>query len=147
MHRNLALGLISFALVAALAPGPRAADDAQAMKTLAETKAALARKIADFFADPRLAAVEKNGEERGIPGTDNVEAWTRRYIDARLDAASGKDDRIKILQEDVDRTRAIEARIKALADDAPGFGKLDALKAEYYRVDAEYRLAREKDGR
>ena len=73
--------------------------------------------------------------------------WTRRGVDARLDAATNRDDRVAILQEDVERTRAIEARIKAIADQVPGFARIDAFKAEYYKVDAEYRLAREKAGR
>ena len=135
------------AVVAALAPGPRAADDAGTPRILAEAKAGVARKIADFFADPRLASLETKGESRGVPGTDQVELWTRRSVDARLDAAPGRDERVAVLVEDVERTKAIEARINALADNTPGFGKLDAMKAEYNRLDAEYRLARERNGR
>ena len=86
-------------------------------------------------------------EGRGVPGADQVELWTRRAVEARLDAAPGREERVAILLEDVERTKAIEARIKAIADDLPGFSKLDSLKAEYYRLDAESRLAREKAGR
>lgn len=145
---HVALALGSLAVFAALAPAPQevARDKAGQLKTLAEARASVARKIADFFADPRLAALEVRGEGRGVPGTDQVEVWTRRVVDAKLDAAPGRDERVAILQQDVERTKAIEARIKALADDAPGFAKLDSFKAEYYRLDAEYRLAKEKAG-
>ena len=55
---------------------------------------------------------------------------------------------------DVEFTRTrmavgIEPRmvVAAIAEAEPGMAKLDALKAEYYRLDAEYRLAKEKGGR
>jgi hypothetical protein len=146
---RVALVLGSLAMIAALAPAPQGPDVvlAGSLKGLAESKAAVARKIADFFADPRLAAMDVKGDGRGVPGTDQVELWTRRVVDARLDAASDHDQRIAILTEDFERTKAIEARIKAIADDVPGFAKLDSFKAEYYRLDAEYRLAKEKVGR
>ena len=142
---GLALG--SFALIAALAPAPQASDEAGDLRKLATARAEVGKKIADYYADPRLAAQEVRGEARGIPGAEQVELWTRRAVDARLDASPGRDDRIAILAEDFERTKAIEARIKALADNTPGFVKLDAFKAEYHRLDAEYRLAKEKAGR
>jgi hypothetical protein len=152
MNRNrsrIALVLGSLALIVALAPAPQELVQAKVgqLKDLANAKAAVARKIADFFADPRLAAMDVKGDGRGIPGTDQVELWTRRVVDAKLDAAPDRDQRIAILTEDVERTKAIEARLKAIADDVPGFAKLDSFKAEYYRLDAEYRLAKEKAGR
>jgi uncharacterized small protein (DUF1192 family) len=146
---KVALALGSLALIVALAPAPQQVAQVKVgqLKELAEAKAAVARKIADFFADPRLAELEVKGISRGIPGADQVEVWTRRVVDSRLDAAPNLDARVAILQDDVDRTKAIEARLKAIAQDEPGMAKLDALKAEYYRLDAEYRLAKEKGGR
>jgi len=141
----LVLGLLC--LTSALAPAPQAGDETSALKKLAEARAAVARKIADFFADPRLAALDGKAEGRGIPGADQVEIWTRRVVDARLDAATDRDQRIAILTEDLERTKAIETRLKAIADEVPGFTKLDSIKAEYYRLDAEFRLAKEKAGR
>jgi hypothetical protein len=144
---NVALALGPLALVAGLAPSPRAADEAATLKNLAVARAAVARKVADFFADPRLAAMDAKGENRAMPGADQVEVWTRRVVEARLDAATNRDERVAILTQDLERTRAIETRLKAIAEDEPGLAKLDALKGEYYRLDAEYRLASEKDGR
>jgi hypothetical protein len=156
-HRSIvSLALGSLALIAALAPAPqqqvkvgqiKELAEAMALAKLSEAKAAVARKIADFFADPRLVAMETKGDGRGIPGTDQVEFWTRRVVDAKLDAALNIDGRIAVLQEDFDRTKAIEARLKAISEAEPGMVKLDSLKAEYYRLDAEYRLAKEKGGR
>ena len=144
---QVALALGSLTLIAALAPAPQAPDEAGSLKKLAVARAGVARNIADFFADPRLAAMESKGESRGVPGADQVEIWMRRSVDARLDAATGRDERVAVLSEDLERTRAIEARIKAIADVTPGLGKIDALKAEFHRLDAEYRLAREKAGK
>jgi hypothetical protein len=149
-HRStVALALGSLALFAALAPAPQEVSKARVgqLKELSEAKATVARKVADFFADPRLVElVEAMGVARGIPGADQVEFWNRRVVDAKLDAALNLEGRIAILQEDVDRTKAIEARLKAIAEAEPGMVKLDSLKAEYYRLDAEYRLAKEKAG-
>ena len=58
---GVALALGSLALIAALAPAPQGPDEAATLKGLAESKAVLARKIADFFADPRLAAIDAKG--------------------------------------------------------------------------------------
>jgi hypothetical protein len=144
---QVALALGWLALIAALAPSPRTADEAGTLKALAESRAKVARQIADFYADPRLAALDGKVDSRGIPGMDAVEVWTRKFVEARLDASTGPDDRISILLEDLERTKAIEARLKALAENTPGFSKLDTIKAEFHRLDAEYRLAKEKAGK
>ena len=144
---QVALALGSLAVIAALAPGPQASGEAATLKALAESRAKVARTIADFYADPRLAAQEGKSPLQGLPGGDQVESWMRRVVDARLDATPGRDERIAILSEDLERTRAIEARIKAIVENTPGLAKIDSLKAEYYRIDAEYRLAKEKAGR
>jgi hypothetical protein len=141
---SLALG--SLALIAALAPAPQGPAGAGPLKELAEARAKVARTIADFYADPRLAAQDNKGPLPGLPAADSVELWMRRNVDARLDSAPGRDDRIAILAEDVERTKAIEARIKAIVENTPGLAKIDTFKAEYYRLDAEYRLAKEKAG-
>ena len=143
---QVALAVGSLALLAALAPAPQASDEAVTLKVLAEARAKLARTIADYYADPRLAVQDVKGVVQGLPGSDQVEFWVRRSVDARLDAAPGRDGRVAILAEELERTKAIEARIKAIVENTPGLAKLDSFKAEYYRVDAEYRLAREKAG-
>jgi hypothetical protein len=141
----LALGL--FGLIAALAPAPRQAPTGPgSLKELAEAKAKVARSIAEFYADPRLAAQDAKGPLPGLPAVDSVEFWMRRSVDASLDAATSRDDRIAILTQDLERTKAIEARLKAIVENTPGLAKIDTFKAEYYRLDAEYRLAKEKAG-
>jgi len=148
-HRSqVALALGSLALIAALAPAaPQAPDEAGKLRALADSKARVAKKIADFYADLRLAPQGGRPEREVIVGGEQVEAWMRRFVDARLDAVSRPEERIAILSEDLERIRAIEARLKELADASPEFAKLDMLKAEFYRLDAEYRLAKEKAGR
>jgi hypothetical protein len=141
---SLILG--SFGLFASLAPAPQASDEAGALKALAERKASVARKIADFFADPRLAEAGRN-DVLSNPASEQLELWMRRSIDARHDASPGRNERLAILAEEVERTKAIEARIKTLIENERGPAKLDAFKAEFYRLDAEYRLAKEKAGK
>ena len=144
---QVALALGSLALFAALAPAPQASGEAGTLKAMAEARAKLARTIADYYADPRLATQDAKGLVPGLPGAEPVEFWMRRSVDARLDATPGRDERVAILAEELERTRAIEARIKAIMENTPGLAKIDSFKAEYYRIDAEYRLAREKAGR
>lgn len=68
--------------------------------------------------------------------------WSERWLDAELELAGTKDERAKVLKDDLERTREIERR-------APGFAKVgqgrgpDASAATYYRVEAEIRLAKE----
>jgi hypothetical protein len=142
-----ALGLGGLTLIVALAPSPQAADEAGKLRQLAESKAQVAKKIADFYADIRLAPQGGRPEREGIPGGDQVEIWMRRFVDSRLEAAARAQDRIAILTEDLDRLKAISARLKELAEASPEFVKLDALKAEFALLDAEYRLTKEKLGR
>ncbi len=144
---RLGLALGGIALIAALAPAPRAPAEANTLKSLAEARANVARKVADYYADRRLAPPAGGPEQQVIAAGEQVELWTRRNVDARLDAATGRDERVAILAEDLQRTRAIEARLKELAEGDPAFSKIDAFKAEFYRLDAEYRLEREKAGR
>jgi hypothetical protein len=150
MKRPVLITLVlgSLSLATSLAPAPRA-DDAEAatIKALAGQKAAVSRKIADFYADPRLAGLDPKGDSPSLAGMEQVEVWMRRSVDARLEAAGNQDERLAILQEDLERTRAIESRIKAVAEGTPGMAKIDSFKAEYYRLDSEQRLAREKLGR
>ena len=152
----IALALGSFALIATLAPAPQAPaegdnpkDLAQALKliTLAQARAGVARKIADFYVDRRLGPPDRKSDLESIPGSEQVEFWTRKYVDAKLETANGAEERIAILTEDFDRTKAIEARIRELVENDPAFAKLDAFKAEFYRLDAECRLTKEKLGR
>ena len=145
---QVALALGGLALIAALAPSPRSPDEAGDLRKLAEAKAEIGKKIADFLADFRLAPGAGFIQGHGLNMlNEQVEDWNRRVVDARLDAASGKDERVVILTDDVRRSKAIEARIKQLADQEGGPAKIDGFKAEFYRLDAEYRLAKEKAGR
>jgi hypothetical protein len=146
MNRKTTVGSLilgAVALFPALAPAPQASDDGK-LKALAEAKAAVARKIVEFYADARLAPPANRLEAQGVPVFDQVEIWSRRLLDSRLDATPVKAERVAILGEEVDRTKAIEARIKELAERESGFGKLDGFKAEFNRLDAEYRLLKEK---
>ena len=100
---------------------------------------------------PTAGSGRDRKSERGtVPGirTDQVEFWTRRVVDARLEAATDRDQRIAILAEDFERTKAIEARMKESPTTTPWRSSSSIrFKAEFYRLDAEYRLAKEKGSR
>jgi hypothetical protein len=142
----------SIALIAALAPAPQAPADH--LKELAAEKARIAKQVADFYEDIRLAP-DGGRPPAPLPGQDAVETWTRLAVDARLDASASKQERIAILTEDLERTKAIEARLKDMADAEAvarvaalnRLVRIDAMKARYFRLDAEYRLEKEKAGR
>ena len=108
------IGLIT--VFAALAPAPRAVDGGPTLRELAASRAEVSRKIIDFYVDLRL--VPPNGAGKSptelFPDGELVETWARRNVDARLDAAERPEDRIAILKSDLDRTLAIEAKVKEL---------------------------------
>lgn len=161
MTRNrprVTLFLGSLATLAALAPAPRAADEPETLRALALAKVAMAKKIADFYAEPRSVLVDRQLNAPGRPTLpdevrasiqlqDEIEVWAKKTVDAKIEVSASRDERIAILAEDLNRTRANEKRLKDLAENMAEFTKLVVFKAEFYRLEAEYRLAMEKNGR
>jgi predicted lipoprotein len=133
--------IAAVALFPALAPAPPASSDAQ-LRKLADAKVAIALKVFDFFSDMRLGPPTRRSDP--LPGMEQAEYWASQLVEARLDAATDKKGRVAILTEEVERTKAVEARIRELAEKVEGYSKIEAMIAEYNRLDAEYRLLKEK---
>ncbi len=69
--------------------------------------------------------------------------WSRRWLDARLDLARGKDERLTAYREHLDRMRTVERMAKSYY--MTGQGRMsDATGAEYCRIQAEIWLAQAK---
>jgi len=146
--KRLSMAFGSLALIAALAPAPLAPDDAGDLKALAQAKVKLAREI---LAQYRAYLVAPPGE-KGIPATldvaEQIRSWTRQLADARLEAAETKAERLAILAEEVASAKEFLTLVKELVGGgAAGMDKISYRKADYARLEAEVRLAREKAGR
>ena len=72
-----------------------------------------------------------------------VSSWFRRWADARLDAAEGKDQRLAILTESVAEAKGEEHLAKqAFNAGIQTTTNLDVIGAKYSRIEAELRLAK-----
>ncbi len=69
--------------------------------------------------------------------------WSRRWLDAQLELATGKDDRLTAYREHLDRMRALERIAKSYAAAGQGLAA-DAIAAEYGRIQAELWLEQAK---
>ena len=85
---------------------------------------------------------------QGLGQAEDVNLWTQRWLEARLDAAQGREQRISILKQYVELAKKQEHDATARLN----LGLLTPLEGEaahYFRLDAELRLARrlaEADG-
>jgi hypothetical protein len=72
-----------------------------------------------------------------------VYVWSRLILDCRREMADKPADQIAALDEHLDRMKKLETLIKKVR--RLGFGRsYDVGASEYYRLEAEYWLAREK---
>lgn len=143
--RMLSQAIGSLALFTALAPAPLAPDDASDLKALAQAKVKVAREILAQYREYLLAPPG----EKGVPGSlevaEQIRSWSRQLADARLEAAEDHAERLKILGEEVASAAEFAKLIKELVGvNATGMDKMSASKAEFSRLEAEVRLAREK---
>jgi hypothetical protein len=67
--------------------------------------------------------------------------WSVRWLNAQRDLSSKKDDQIAALDGHLQRMKDLEKRVAALSGQV---SELEASAAEFYRVEAELWLAREK---
>ena len=79
----------------------------------------------------------------GQGSLDDVNAWTKRWIAARLLAATNKQSRIEILSEGVKAAQEWEDNVKG--QNAAGVARpSDIVAARYIRIEAELALATER---
>jgi hypothetical protein len=146
--RTLSLALGSLALVAALAPAPPAPDAAGDLKVLAEAKVKLAREILAQYREYLVAPPGEKGVPAPLEVAEQIQSWARQLADTRLEAAEGHAHRLVILGEEVASAKEFEKLVKDLVGgNAAGMDRMSARKAEFARLEAEVRLAREKASR
>jgi hypothetical protein len=87
------------------------------------------------------------GERKLVDARDSdfekVYLWSRRWMDAEKELAVKKADKISAVQGHLDRMKKLEGVVKALLEGGLATS-YDPPVAEFYRLEAEQWLAREK---
>ncbi len=80
---------------------------------------------------------------KGLQGSsvEELYTWSHRWLDAELDLAANKDERVAAHQRHLDRMKDLEKMAKAMAVTGQG-RQSDATAAAYYRTQAELWLTR-----
>ena len=103
--------------------------------------AALSKARIEVAADGLQFA--KKQYQAGVGDYRIVNHWQRKWIDARLDSAEGKEQRLAILAESVAAIKDEEARVQKMHQAGlQTVTQLDVATAKFDRVDAELRLAK-----
>ena len=152
--RIVGYGLLgAITLFPALAPAPRQAEAPKVgeLKSLADARAKVCEKMLDYYreslnAPPAPGDVARSDSDRYAAGYEPLQLWSSRLLDARLDGSANLDGRIKVLTDEVARIKKFEGDIQAMAQGDRGW-RLVANRVEFYRLEAEYRLAKEKSSR
>jgi hypothetical protein len=151
----LALCLGSLALIAALAPAPQEIVKVRVgvgkLKDLAESRAKVCERMLDYYreslkAPPAPGDPVSSPAERYAAGYEPIQLWSSRLVEARLDAALDLDARVAILASEVERINKFATELKEIAKNEPEW-RVVSDRVEFYRLEAEYRLVKEKGGR
>ena len=103
--------------------------------------AALSKARIEVAADGLQFA--KKQYQAGVGDYRIVNHWQRKWIDARLDSAEGKELRLAILAESVAAIKDEEARVEKMYQAGlQTVTQLDVATVKFDRVDAELRLAK-----
>ena len=115
------------------------------VRTKAEAKIKAAEEVLAMCREFLIAPPGERVDHPGFEVAEQIQLWSRNLADARLEATQDHAERVQILTEAVERSRGFETEIGDLAgNEASGLTKLTAIKAKFYRADAEARLAREQ---
>jgi hypothetical protein len=136
MNAMVRSGLLSLSLaLAAACPAlaEPAAAPPKAPKQLLEKRLEAARKVYEQNL-VRLKAAQGQPSE--------LFGWSERWLEAELALADKQAERVKALNDHLDRTREVERIAATYARSGQG-RQADADAATYYRLEAEIRLAKE----
>lgn len=80
---------------------------------------------------------------KGLQGSspEDLYVWSRRWLDAEMDLAANKDEKVASHHRHLDRMKEVEKMAKAMAVTGQG-RQSDATAATYYRTQAELWLTR-----
>ncbi len=148
---QITLALGTFALMAALAPAPQDSPKAKAggLKELAEARAKVCQRMVDYYREALLNAPPKpnrDPDDLYESSYQPIEIWSRRLVEAKLDAAAGPEERIAVLAAELGRLKKIDGEIRPVADQNPSL-KILADQLEFIRLEVEFRHAKEMAGR
>ena len=131
-RRRRIVGLVLLLSAPAFAPAP--AREATKLSALAEARyQAALKQYEETWSYYQQARID----------TYQVYVWSRLALDCRRDMADKPADRLIALEEHLARMKKLEALIKKVR--RLGFGRsYDVGASEYYPLEAEYWIAREK---
>ena len=115
---------------------------------MAEARVKVCERMLDYYRES-MKAPPAPGDPVQVPadryaaGYEPIQLWSRRLVDAKLDAAADLEGRLGILAAEVDRIKTFEVGVKEMAKNEPEW-KVVADRIEFYRLEAEFRLAKEK---
>jgi hypothetical protein len=122
----------------AVGPAALAGDDAPEAVANAKARAAAARKVYESLMARR----------RGDPGfhfdPDQGYQWSRRWMEAEGEASGTKDGRVAAVEAHLERMKKWEKGVEADRRVGGVFSPGDLAAAEFYRLEAEAWLAKEK---
>lgn len=137
--RILALLALTFGLTATT-PAARADEKTDNAKARADA----ARRVYESLWDP--SSQKGLGDKTIQSGTitlDRAYTWSHRWMEAAEQAADKTEDKIAAVQAHVDRMRKVEAYVKVQLEKQSATAA-DMAAQEYYRLAAEWDLARAK---
>ncbi len=153
-QRTLLVGVFlgGLALFPALAPAPQelARPKVGELKDLADQRVKVCERMLDYYREsqkaPPAPGDQLSDSARYAAGYEPIQLWSDRLLDARLDGSADRKGRIKVLAAEVDRLKKLEAEILAVAANQAEW-VIAARRIEFYRLQAEFRLARERSSR
>jgi hypothetical protein len=134
-RQALVLGLILTGLSFAPAPDPDPPQAPSKLKSLSQARLQAAIKHYDetwaYYQQARIDSYQ-------------VYVWSKLILDSRPDMAEKPADRLAAYDDHLNRMKKLESLIKKVR--RLGFGRsYDVGASEYYRLEAEYWLTREKE--
>jgi hypothetical protein len=105
----------------------------------------------DFYreslkAPPAPGDPVKGPAERYMAGYEPIQVWSKRLLEARLDGSADVEGRVRVLTEEVERMKKFEVELPRFAQGEPEW-RIVIDSAAFYRLEVEYRLAKEKASR
>jgi hypothetical protein len=122
---------------------PEAADDPQGLRALAASRRDLAREGYDDVFES-LKNTRKSPSITGDEFMDRATTWSRRWMEAELDVSGKRSDQIAAREAHWQRLKKLEEGFAPHVDKEVGSRAFNALK--FYRLEAEYGLAKAKAG-
>jgi hypothetical protein len=110
-------------------------ESEKSFKTLSDNRILTAKQSYDQLFDSHRRGI------RGLPLPESVYQWSRRWLDAEIEASGNAADQIAAYQRHLDRMKQLEERVRNMVEKANSWHGMVA-SANYFRAEAEFWLAR-----